>query len=61
MIAYLIWEEDNALFNDAMKTFYLRLYFVGHMIKDYSKRGNPLPPLYDLLFPTKGYFICNNQ
>ena len=33
--------------------FYLRLYDVGHMVKDHSdsERGNPLPPLHGLLFP----------
>ena len=32
--------------------FYLRLYGVGHMVKDHSdsERGNPLPP-HGLLFP----------
>ena len=41
--------------------FYLRLYGVGHMVKDHSdsERGNPLPP-HRLLFPisSKGSFIC---
>ena len=40
--------------------FNLRLYGVGHMVKDDSdsERGNPLPP-HGLLFPvnSKGYFI----
>ena len=47
-------------FNDALKTFYLRLYGVGHMVKAHldSVRGNPLPP-HGLLFSIshKGYFI----
>ena len=45
-------KEGNVLFNDALNTFYLRLYGVGHMVKDHSDRekGNPLPP-YGLLFP----------
>ena len=32
--------------------FYLRLYGVGHMVKDHSdsERGNPLPTLHGLLF-----------
>ena len=51
----------NILFNDALNTFYLQLYGIGHMIKDHSdsERGNPLPP-HGLLFPinSKGYFIC---
>ena len=40
------------LFNDALNTFYLRLYGVRHMVKDHSdsERGNPLPP-HRLLFP----------
>ena len=54
-------KEGNILFNDALNTFYLRLYGVGHMVKDHSdsERGNPLPP-HGLLFPIsiKGYFIC---
>ena len=41
--------------------FYLRLYGVGHMVKDHSdrERGKPLPP-HRLLFPisSKGSFIC---
>ena len=39
----------------------LRLYGVGHMVKNHSdsERGNPLPP-HGLLFPitSKGSFIC---
>ena len=37
-------KEGNVLFNDALNTFYLRLYGVGHMVKDHSdsERGNPL-------------------
>ena len=53
--------KGNALFNDALDTFYLRLYGVGHMVKDYSdsERGNPLPP-HRLLFSisSRGSFIC---
>ena len=38
--------ERNVLFNDAINTFYLRLYGVRHMVKDHSdsEKGNPLPP-----------------
>ena len=54
-------EEGNVLFNDALNTFYLRLYGVRHMVKDHSdsEKGNSLPP-HRLLFPinSKGYFIC---
>ena len=41
--------------------FILRLYDIGHMVKDHSdsERGNPLPP-HGLLFPinSNGSFIC---
>ena len=44
--------------------FYLRLYGVGHMVKEHSdsERGNPLPP-HGLLFSTgrKSTFICTIQ
>ena len=34
---YKIWDkEGNVLFNDALNTFYLRLYGVRHMVKDHS-------------------------
>ena len=53
--------KGNVLFNDALNTFYLRLYGVRHMVKDHSdsEKGNPLPP-HRLLFPinSKGSFIC---
>ena len=44
-------KEGNVLFNDALNTFYLRLYGVRHMVKEHSdsERGNPLPP-HRLLF-----------
>ena len=54
-------KEGTLLFNDALNTFYLRLYDVGHMVKDHSdsERGNPLPQ-HGLPFQisSKGYFIC---
>ena len=54
-------KEGNILFNDALNTFCLQLYGVGHMVKDRSdsERGNPLPP-DGLLFliSSKGSFIC---
>ena len=53
--------KGNVLFNDALNTFYLRLYGIRHMVKDHtdSKRGNPLLP-HGLLFliSSKGCFIC---
>ena len=52
--------EGNILFNDALNTFYLWLYGIGHMVKDHSdsERRNLLPP-HGLLFPisSKGSFI----
>ena len=60
-VGYIIRKEGNVLFNDALNTFYLRLYGVRHMVKDHSdsEKGNPLPP-HRLLFPisSKGSFIC---
>ena len=54
-------KEGNVLFNDALNTFYLRLYGVKHMVKDNSdsEKGNLLPP-HRLFFPinSKGSFIC---
>ena len=56
-----IGRKEMFLFNDAVNTFYLRLYGVGHMVKDHSdsERGNLLPP-HGLLFSidSKGSFIC---
>ena len=39
-------KEGNALFNDALNTYYLWLYGIGYMVKDHSdsERGNLLPP-----------------
>ena len=56
-----IKRERNVLFNDALNTFYIRLYGVRHMVKDHSdsKKGNPLPPHRPLLsINSKGSFIC---
>ena len=53
--------ERNVLFNDALNTFYLRLYGVSHMVKDHSdsEKGNSLPPHRLLLsINSKGSFIC---
>ena len=54
-------KEGNVLFNDALNTFYLRLYGIGYMVKDHSdsETGNPLLP-HGLLFliNNKGSFIC---
>ena len=53
--------ENFFLFNDALNTFYLRLYGVRHMVKDRSdsQKGKPLPPHRLLLsINSKGSFIC---
>ena len=53
--------ERNVLFNEALNTFYLRLYGVRHMVKDHSdsERGNPLLPHRLLLsINSKDSFIC---
>ena len=61
MIVMGLRKEGNVLFNDALNTFYLRLYGVRHIVKDHSdsERENPLLP-HGLLFPisSKGSFIC---
>ena len=53
-------KEGNVLFNEALNTFYLRLYAVRHMVKDHSdsERGILLLP-HGLLLPisNKGSFI----
>ena len=57
----IFMKERNVLFNDALNTFYLRLYGVRHMVKDHSdsEKGNPLPPHRLLLsINSKGSFIC---
>ena len=36
-IAILERKEGNVLFNDALNTFYLRLYGIRHMVKDQSE------------------------
>ena len=54
-------KQTNVLFNDALNTFYLRLYGVRHMVKDHSdsEKGNLLPPHRLLLsINSKGSFIC---
>ena len=45
-LSKMCWKEGHVLFNDALNTFYLRLYVIIHMVKDHSdsERGNPLPP-----------------
>ena len=60
-LLFSLMKEDTVLFNDALNTFYLRLYGIKKMVKDHldSERGNLLTP-HGLLFPisSKGSFIC---
>ena len=61
ILACLDVTERKVLFNDALNTFYLRLYGVTHMVKDHSdsEEGNPLPPHRLILsISSKGSFIC---
>ena len=54
-------KEGNVLFNDALNTFYLRLYGIRHIVKDHSdsEKGNLLPPHRLLItINSKGSFIC---
>ena len=54
-------KEGSVLFNDALNLFYLWLYGVGYMVKDYSdsKTGNPLLPHRLLVMNSSmGSFIC---
>ena len=55
-------KEANVLFNDALDTFYLWLYGIGHTEKHNSDktRANPLLPLHGLHFAisSKVSFIC---
>ena len=56
MVCDIPERERNVLFNNALNTFYLRLYGVRHMVKDHSdsEKGNPLL----LSINSKGSFIC---
>ena len=56
-------KKRNVLFNDALNTFYLRLYGVRHMVKDHSdsEKGNPLPPHRLLLsINSTGFFYMHH-
>ena len=67
VLGEILWctceRERNVLFNDALNTFYLRLYGVRHMVKDHSdtEKGNPLPSHRLLLsINSKGYFYMHH-
>ena len=61
LLIYYFVKEGTILFNDALNTFYLWLYGVGHIVKDHFdiESENPLPPLHGLLFSisSKRYYI----
>ena len=54
--------KGSVLFNDALNTFYLRLYGVRNMVKDHSacEEIRCRHIIHGLLFPinSKGSFIC---
>ena len=55
-------KAGNVLLNDALNTFYVRLYGIIHMVKDHSEceGGNLLLP-HGLLFPiSKGLFYMHH-
>ena len=60
-VVYTTNKEGRVLFNDALNTFYLRLYGVRHMVNDQSdsERRNRLLRPHGLIFLiiSKGYFI----
>ena len=53
-------KEGHVLFNDALNTFYLRLYGIGHMVKYHSDSERKPAAATWLLVPinSKGSFIC---
>ena len=54
-------KEGKLLFNDALNTFYLRLYGVGQVVKDQIVNARkPTAPPHGLLFPisSQGSFRC---
>ena len=61
MVAPTVGGGGDFLFNDALNTFYLRLYGVKYKVKDHSdsEKGNPLLPHRLLLsINSKGSFLC---
>ena len=53
-------KEGNGLFNNTLNTL-IRLYGMGHMVKDLSdsERGNPLlPNRHCFLISSKDSFMC---
>ena len=52
----LIGKKRNVLFIDTVNTFYLRLYGVGHMVKDHSDTESGLR----FSISSKGPVICTD-
>ena len=54
-------KEGNVLFNDALNTFYLRLYGVRHMVKDHSdSERKPAATTWATLFDKQqGFFYMH--
>ena len=56
-------KDGSVLCNDALNTFYLRLYGVGHMVKDHSdsQRGKPAAATWATLFEwQQGFFYMHH-
>ena len=51
-------KEGNVLCNDAVNTFYLRLYGIRHMVKDHSDSEIGKPCSHMGYISSKGSFIC---
>ena len=63
IVKQLTERERNVLFNNALNTFYLRLYGVRHIVKDHSdsEKWNPLPPhRLLLLINSKVFFYMHH-
>ena len=60
---YLQEKKRNVLFNDTLTTFYLRLYGVGHMVKDHSdsKRKPAAATWATLSDYQQGFFYMNKS
>ena len=56
-------EEGNVSFNDAFNTFYVRLYGVGHMVKDHSDSERGRKEMFYLTMHSKhfiyGYMVSD--
>ena len=55
-------EGGNVLINDAFNTFYLRLYGVGNIVKDYAAREKPAAAALCFTLPinSKGYYYMHH-